>query len=101
MSQQPLAHPQTWSVVYVAYNEPEALIVAGRLENEGIETFVNRERVGNTVYGIDPDPWSKVNVLVHPADYDQASAILEEDMSDDLSDDGDEADENQPDALSD
>ena len=41
-----------WKVVYVAHSEPEASIVAGRLESMGIETFVHRETTGNAAYGV-------------------------------------------------
>jgi len=76
-------------VVYVAHSEPEAIIVAGRLQNEGIETFIHREPVGN-VYGIYADPLGEVTVFVHPRDYDQAAGILDEDVDiedDDVPDD--------------
>jgi Putative prokaryotic signal transducing protein len=93
MSQQSTAHALGWKVVYVAHSEPEASIVAGRLETQGIETFIHRETTGNLAYGVYIDPFGDVSVLVHPHNYDQAAAILDEDVSDVLSDDGDEADE--------
>ncbi|MEO8394676.1 MAG: DUF2007 domain-containing protein [Chloroflexota bacterium] len=96
MSQQPTAHALGWKVVYVASNEPEAAIVAGRLEADGIETFVHREATGGLAYGVYLDPLGEVSVLVHPDAYDQAAAILDEDVSDILPDHEDQPDDDQP-----
>lgn len=79
MSQRPPTPAEGWMIVYVAHSEPEALIVAGRLENQGIEAFVHREVTGNA-YGVYTDPLGEVSVLVHPDDYEQAAAILDEDV---------------------
>lgn len=65
-------------VVYVAYSEPEAYVVAGRLESEGIKAFVHQEPVGRA-YGLSVGPLGEVKVLVHPQNYDTALAILEDD----------------------
>jgi hypothetical protein len=67
-----------WMVVYVASSEPEAYIVAGRLQSEGIPTFVHQEPVGRA-YGFSVGPLGEVKVLVNPEDYDQAVAILDAD----------------------
>ena len=96
MSQKPMAHMRGWKVVYVAHSEPEASIVAGRLESMGIETFVHRETTGNAAYGVYMDPFGDVSVLVHPDDYDQALALLDEEVEDALLADEDDADEAQP-----
>ncbi len=69
-------------VVYVAYSEPEAYIVAGRLENEGIHALVHQEPVGRA-YGITIGPLGEVKVLVNPDDYDRALTILDVDEFDD------------------
>ena len=65
-------------VVYIAHSEPEAYIVAGRLESEGIKAWVHQEPVGRA-YGLSIGPLGEVKVLVSPEDYDQALAILDED----------------------
>lgn len=95
MTQPPIAHYEGWKIVYTAHSEPEALVVAGRLENQGIDAFVHREVTGSA-YAVYTDPFGDVSVLVHPDDFDDASAILAEDVSDEPSED---ADENQPNAL--
>jgi hypothetical protein len=73
MSQHLPAHLQAWMVVYVAGSEPEAYVVAGRLESEGIPAFVHQEPVGRA-YGLTVGPLGEVKVLVHSDDYDQATA---------------------------
>jgi len=85
-------------VVYVAYSEPEAYIVAGRLQSEGIDAFVHQEPVGRA-YGFSMGPLGEVKVLVRPEDYDQALTILDDEEivsdetdivpEDDEDDDGD------------
>jgi hypothetical protein len=81
-------------VVYVASNEPEAYVIAGRLQSEGIEAFVHQEPVGRA-YGLSVGPLGEVKVLVRPDHYDQALTILDDDefLSDEtdiIPDDGDE-----------
>lgn len=71
-----------WIAVYTAHNLPEAQIVAGRLEYEGIPTLVNYP-VGGTSMGI---YLGAISVLVHPDHYAQALAILETDELDELPD---------------
>jgi hypothetical protein len=73
-----LTPSNAWMVVYVAYNEPEAYIVAGRLESEGIKAFVHQEPVGRA-YGLSVGPLGEVKVLVHPDNYDQAVDIIDDD----------------------
>jgi hypothetical protein len=71
-----------WMVVYVAYSEPEAYVVKGRLESEGIGAFVHQEPIGRA-YGLTVGPLGEVKVLVRAEEYDQALAILEEDIDED------------------
>lgn len=91
MSQQPIPHPEGWMVVYVASSEPEAYIVAGRLQSEGIQAFVHQEPAGRA-YGFTVGPMGEVKVLVLPEDYDQALNILDEDAdeADDAEDDAED-----------
>lgn len=78
MDNQSVTPSNAWMVVYVAYSEPEAYVVAGRLESEGIKAFVHQEPVGRA-YGLSVGPLGEVKVLVHPQSYDAALAILEDD----------------------
>jgi hypothetical protein len=95
MSQPRFAHATGWKVVYVAHSEPEASIVAGRLETQGIETYIHREATGGLAYGVYLDPLGEVSVLVQPDHFDRAAALLDEEGSDDLSDDDAGVDESQ------
>ncbi len=66
-------HPQhEWIVIYTASNIPEAQIVAGRLQSEGIAALVNYP-VGGSAMGIH---LGTISVLVHPDDYQDAWQIL-------------------------
>ena len=76
-------------VVYIAYSEPEAYIVAGRLQTEGIPVFVHQEPVGKA-YGLTGGSLGEVKVLVNAHDYDRALEIL---------DDTDESDDDESDDL--
>lgn len=82
-------HPDGWAVVHVSYSMPEAHIVVGRLETEGIRSWIYQEAVGSAI-GITIGPLGEVKVLVAPEDYERARAILDEDVDDadalDLSD---------------
>jgi hypothetical protein len=90
-------------VVYLTYNPPEAYIVAGRLQSEGINAWVHQP-VGANAIGITIGPLGEVRVLVDAPDYDRALAILNEDAPAELSDDVDrfiyginDSDEDDPD----
>lgn len=87
--QNSISESNPWMVVYIAYSEPEAYIVAGRLQTEGIPTFVQQEAIGR-VYGLAGGPLGEVKVLVSPNDYDRALEIL---------DDTDESDDDEADDL--
>ncbi len=82
MPQQPLAQSTGWMVVYIASSEPEAYIIVGRLETEGIKAFVHQEPAGRA-YGLTIGTLGEITVLVSPEDYDQATAILDQDADDD------------------
>ena len=91
-------------VVYIATSEPEAYIVAGRLQSEGIEVFVHQEPIARA-YGFSVGTLGEIKVLVSPEDYDRALTILDEDaeaydtedtdivLDDDEDDYGDDTDE--------
>jgi hypothetical protein len=63
------------AVVYLAYNLPEAEIVKGRLESEGIPVLLRYESAG-LVYGITVDGLAQVKVCVPQIMAERARAIL-------------------------
>jgi len=77
-----------WMVVYLTYSPPEAYIVAGRLQNEGIGAWVHQP-AGASAIGITIGPLGEVRVVVDAPDYERAQAILSEDEPAELSDDVD------------
>ena len=67
--------------VYTAVGQPEAEIIRGRLENEGIPAVLRYESIGN-VYGITVDGLGQVEIQV-PVDYaHDAKQILETSFTD-------------------
>jgi hypothetical protein len=90
MNKQPnsLSPSNAWMVVYIATSDPEAYIVAGRLNNEGIKTFVHQEPIAKA-YGFSIGTLGEIKVLVSAEDYDWALAILDEDVEGDNSEDTD------------
>lgn len=64
-----------WMVVWVTYAPHEAQIVAGRLHSEGIKALVHQQ-AGAGAMGIHIGQLGEVHVLVHPAAYHTALAIL-------------------------
>jgi hypothetical protein len=67
-----------WMIAYLADNEADAHIVAGRLQSEGIESWVYHETFSR-VTGIGVGAMAAPKVLVRPADYERAQAILNND----------------------
>lgn len=63
------------AVVYLAYNLPEAEIVKGRLESEGLPVLLRYESAG-LVYGITVDGLAQVKVCVPQTMAERARAIL-------------------------
>ena len=63
-------------VAYITHNLPEAHIIAGRLQSEGIGAWVHQEPFGSAL-GITVGSLGEVRVLVDEADYEHALAILE------------------------
>jgi hypothetical protein len=59
-------------VIYTASNIPEAQIVAGRLQSEGINALINYP-IGGSAIGI---RLGSISVLVKPNDYQAANEIL-------------------------
>lgn len=65
----------TLTTVYVAVGQPEAEIVRGRLESEGIPAMLRYESAG-LVYGLTIDGLGQVEVQVPSALADEARQIL-------------------------
>lgn len=63
-------------IVYETPVEAEAHIVAGRLKVEGIQVVVYRQP-GAAALGITIGRLGSITVLVQPADYERALALLE------------------------
>ena len=74
-----------WRAVYVTHNIQDAYIVAGRLESEGITTFIHRV-AGAAALGIFIGTLGEISVLVRPQDYKRALDILEPEDADMLPD---------------
>jgi hypothetical protein len=70
-------------VVYTTYNVHEAHIVAGRLHSEGLAAMVHQQ-AGASAMGIHIGALGEIHVLVNPADFEHALAILEPDEPDEL-----------------
>ncbi|HJX03602.1 MAG TPA: DUF2007 domain-containing protein [Dehalococcoidia bacterium] len=71
------------TVVYLAYNLPEAEIVKGRLESEGIPVLLRYESAG-LVYGITVDGLAQVKVCVPQIMAERARAILNRKYNQDI-----------------
>jgi len=71
---------QPWVVIYTAGSPAEAYIVAGRLQNNGIQTQIREDTYGK-ITGISAGLHGAVEVLVSGADFEEAEAILSEDVS--------------------
>jgi hypothetical protein len=70
--------PPEWMVVYSTDNLPEAHIVAGRLQNEDIPSWVHQQP-GASGLGITIGLFGEIRVLVNAQDYDRAKALLADD----------------------
>ena len=64
------------TTVYVANGQPEAEIIKGRLETEGIPVMLRYESVG-LVYGLTTDGLGQVKVQVPSSLAQEAKEILE------------------------
>jgi Putative prokaryotic signal transducing protein len=74
-----------WMIVYETSNEPEAHVVAGRLQVEGIQAVVYRQP-GAAALGITIGMLGSITVLVRPPDYERSLVLLEPDDLDELPD---------------
>jgi hypothetical protein len=78
-----------WIIVFITNYYPEAHVVAGRLNAEGIQTMIHKE-AGASAIGITIGTYGEVKVLVRTEDYESAIDILEPDETDALPDSTDE-----------
>ncbi|MYH64300.1 MAG: DUF2007 domain-containing protein [Chloroflexi bacterium] len=74
------ASDHTWIAVYITHNLPEAHIVLGRLRAHGIPAMLHQE-AGASALGITYGNLGEIKLLVSPADYDQAAALLHDNSS--------------------
>ena len=74
-----------WAVIYITHDITEAHIVAERLKSENIMAILDH-MPGMSAIGITLGSFGEVRVLVHPAEYDRAYAILFPDELDELPD---------------
>ncbi|MCU0465498.1 MAG: DUF2007 domain-containing protein [Anaerolineae bacterium] len=65
-----------WTVVFSTPSRPEAFIVMGRLENEGIPALLNQE-AGRDALGIHIGRLGEIQVLVHDSQAETARMILD------------------------
>lgn len=80
---EPTGNNNAWMTVYVTHNLPEAHIVSGRLQHEGIPSFVHHA-IGSMALGLNIGAMGEVNVVVHAENYARAQAILAEDVLEEL-----------------
>jgi hypothetical protein len=73
--------PEGWMSVYVTNSVPDAYIVVGRLDVDGIRSWVQQEAAGAAL-GLTVGQMGAVQVLVNPEDFEAAMAILAVDYSD-------------------
>ena len=64
-----------WIAIYVTHNLQEAHIMAGKLGANDVPSMIHQE-AGATALGITLGHLGEVKVLVSPADYERAAAIL-------------------------
>lgn len=62
--------------IYKAMGQPEAEIIRGRLEVEGIPVFLKYESIG-TVYGLTMDGLGQVEVQVPASHAEEARKLIE------------------------
>jgi hypothetical protein len=96
--EQSLGSVQGWMVVYRAYSQPEAYIVAERLKVEGVPSFVHQEPAAAAL-GFTVGSLGEIKVLVSPYDYERAEQIVAQDYSDLIDSDDDEEDDEDLDEL--
>ena len=64
-----------WIAVYITHNAPEAHIILGKLRVHDIPAMIHQE-AGATAIGITLGNLGEIKILVSPADYERATALL-------------------------
>lgn len=64
-----------WIAVYITHNLQEAHIIGGKLRSGDIPAMIHQE-AGATAIGITLGNLGEIKVLVSPADYERAAALL-------------------------
>ncbi len=64
-----------WLDIYTTYDESEAAIIQGFLENEGIPCRVESSRVSQIPVSV--GKIGEIRIFVHPEDFDKAAKIME------------------------
>ncbi len=64
-----------WIAVYITHNLQEAHILMGKLRAHDVPVMIHQE-AGATALGITLGNLGEIKLLVSPADYDQAVALL-------------------------
>ncbi|MCY3915044.1 MAG: DUF2007 domain-containing protein [Chloroflexi bacterium] len=64
-----------WIAVYITHNMPEAHIILGKLRVHDIPAMIHQE-AGATAIGITLGNLGEIKILVSPADYESAAALL-------------------------
>lgn len=72
-----------WIAVQVTHNLPEAHIIVGKLRTFDIPAMIHQE-AGATAIGITFGNLGEIKILVSPADYDRALALIQPENSDQL-----------------
>ncbi len=66
---------ERWTDIYTTYDESEAAIISGFLENEGISCRVESSKVSQIPVSV--GKIGEIRILVHPEDFDKAAKIME------------------------
>ncbi len=66
---------ERWTDIYTTYDESEATIIRGFLENEGISCRIESSRISQIPVSI--GNIGEIKILVHPEDFDKAARAME------------------------
>ncbi len=69
---------ENWQVVYEIAGDPQAEILRGLLEAQGIKVLLSQEGVAHFAYSLTVGPLSTVQILVPSSQVEEALAILED-----------------------
>ncbi len=72
-----------WIAAYITHNLQEAHILLGKLQAHDVPAMIHQE-AGATALGITLGNLGEVKILVAPADYDRAIAILDTEIDDQI-----------------